>query len=272
MPPVLHGAHRTGHDFRFWERGRKTATPRAAEHFVTGFTAYLRSVVREAEARDSGIVLTTEAYLAIRLENIGVHSLCAMGELLLSIPDALYYHPLLARMIELECEIVTIDNVSFRFCSDRDWAGTYNTAHGDLLQDVLSYNREQATGVADFNIITTTMHHDGSNLEDTVRFLAERDADLGMQYLECHQEFCAFLDGLGTPDETYAIRRYVDHMGNIRRGVWCWSFECGRYFGDRGSAYAQAQRVPLISKKVRDMCARGGKVDVLLMEEELAKL
>lgn len=115
MPPVLHEAYRTGHDLRFWERGRKTATPRAAEHFVAGFTAYLRSVVREAEARDSGIVLTTEAYLAIRLENIGVQSLCAMGELLLSIPDALYYHPLLARMMELECEIVTIDNVSSVF-------------------------------------------------------------------------------------------------------------------------------------------------------------
>ena len=105
-------AHPTGHNLRFWERGRKTATPRAAEHFLAGFTAYLRSVVREAEARDSGIVLTTEAYLAIRLENIGVHSLCAMGELLLSIPDALYYHPLLARMMEIECEMVAIDNVS----------------------------------------------------------------------------------------------------------------------------------------------------------------
>ena len=61
-------------------------------------------------------------------------------------------------------------------------------------------------------------------------------------------------------------------MGNVRRGVWCWSFECGRYFGDRGSACAQAQRVPLIPKKTRDMCARGNQVDVLLMEEELAKL
>ncbi len=98
--------------FRFWERGQKTATYQAGKHFVAGFTAYLRSVVKEAEARDSGLVLTTDAYLAIRLENIGVHSLCAMGELLLSIPDQLYHHPLLARMMELECEIVTIDNVS----------------------------------------------------------------------------------------------------------------------------------------------------------------
>ena len=118
------------------------------------------------------------------------------------------------------------------------------------------------------------MCHAGLSLEDTIRFLAQRDADLEMQYLECHREFCAFLDGLGGPDETYgALRRYVDHMGYVRRGVWCWSFECGRYFGDRGSVCAKTQMVPLIPKRtLRNKRARGNEVDIVLMEEELAKL
>ena len=134
---------------------------------------------------------------------------------------------------------------------------------------MLSYNREQATGVGDFNIVTTTMRHAGLNLEDTIRFLAERDADLEMQYLEYHREFCAFLDGLGGPDETYfALRRYVDHMGYVRRGVWSWSFECGRYFGDRGLLYAKTQTAPLIPRRTRDKRARGNEVDIVLMEEE----
>lgn len=144
--------------------------------------------------------------------------------------------------------------------------------HAVKCQDVLWYNREQATGVGNFNIVTTTMRHAGLGLDDTVRFLAERDAHLEAEYLECRREFCAFLEGLGGPGETYAIRRYVDHMGNVRRAVWCWSFECGRYFGDRGSAYAKTQMVPLIPKKMPNKSARGNQVDILLMEEELAKM
>ncbi|KAM5541823.1 hypothetical protein V8D89_004552 [Ganoderma adspersum] len=147
-----------------------------------------------------------------------------MGELLLSIPDPLYYHPLLARMMELD---------------DGDWAGTYHTAHGDLAQDVLSYNREQAISVGDFNVVTTTMHHAGLYLQDTVRFLAERDGDLEMQYLECHREFCAFLDGLGAgPDETYTMPYGEWQNGNCQGwqilanrqmlpgGLW-WSLAAG---------------------------------------------
>nr|VWP01242.1 N/A [Ganoderma boninense] len=244
---VLYESHQTTM-FRFWERGQKTATPQGAKHFLTGFIAYLQSVTTEAEARDSGAVLTTDAYLAIRRDNIGVRFLCPMVELQLSIPDALYGHPLLKRMMELDCDLVIIDN------------------------DVVSYNREQATGVGDFNIVTTTAHHNGLSLEDTVRFLAERVVDLEKEFWERHREFCAFLDGVGGPDKTAEIRKFVDQMGNVRRAAWCWSFDGHRYFGERGPVYAKTQMVPLIPKRMQDKSARGNKVDVLLMEEELAKL
>ncbi|KAI1782453.1 terpenoid synthase [Ganoderma leucocontextum] len=237
---------------QFWERGQRTATSSGGKHFVASFTDYLNSVVKEGEARDRGVILTRDAYLAICLENVGVRSLYAMGELLLSIPDHLYEHPLLARMTRLGCEIITINN------------------------DVVSYNREQATGVGGFNIVTITMHHDGLTLDDAIRSLVKRNLELEGQYVQCLREFCSFLGGPGRAEKTSdsEIRRYLEHMGNVRRGVWCWSFECGRYFGERGSVYAKTQLVPLIAKRIGDRYRRlrGNQVDILLMETELAKL
>ena len=54
-----------------------------------------------------------------------------MGELLLSIPDSLYYHPLLTRMMELECKIIIIDNVSFETYDH--WGDDIRKAHGVSL-------------------------------------------------------------------------------------------------------------------------------------------
>ena len=97
---------------RFWSRGRRTVPHETGEPFVTYFTYYLQSVGAEAEARDRDGVLTSDAYLAIRLDNIGVPSMCVLGGLFLSLPDDLYDDPLLAEITRLGSKLVTIDNVS----------------------------------------------------------------------------------------------------------------------------------------------------------------
>ena len=89
---------------------------------------------------------------------------------------------------------------------------------------MISYNREQASGNSDFNIITLTIHHNGLSLHDAARSIIAKDAELAVQYLQCHSELAAL------HTSSNSIQRYLDHMGNVRRGIWCWSFECGRYF------------------------------------------
>ena len=140
-------------------------------------------------------------------------------------------------------------------------------------QDLLSYNREQATDLDDFNVVTSTMHHRNLSLNDAVGYLVEKTAELEAQYLRCHSEFDSFAERRGVTDETMAkIRRYLDHIGNMRRAHWCWGFECGRYFGERGAAYGKTRAVPLVPKVPRDKSLRENQVDVLFMEEELAKV
>ena len=110
------------------------------------------------------------------------------------------------------------------------------------------------------------------SLDDAIGALIERDRDLAAQYLQCFQEYCSILERQGDMDEASRIRRYLDLMGNIRRATWCWSFESSRYFGERGSTYAKTQMVHLVPKDIRDRTLREKQVDVLLMEEELAKI
>ena len=139
-------------------------------------------------------------------------------------------------------------------------------------QDIVSYNREQATGNSDFNLVTLTMHHHGLALHDAVLWLVKEHAELEAQFLQCHSAFFAAGGPAATDCTTSTVQAYMDHVGNMRRAAWCWSFECGRYFGDCGPTYAKTQAVPLMPRKIRDASLRGDRVDVFLMEEGLAKV
>lgn len=141
-----------------------------------------------------------------------------------------------------------------------------------MIQDFVSYSRERASGTADFNMITITMYHDGLNLKDAALSLVQQNAKLAAEYIRCHRELYTALAVRGEGDEASLIRRYLDHMGGLRRANWCWSFECGRYFGERGSTYAETQMVPLIPKIMRDTDLHEDQIDVVLMEEQFAKL
>ena len=76
---------------------------------------FLDSVVLEAEVRDEGVPLTVEKYWAIRLEGVAVRSLYSLGELHLSLPDTVLFHPLISELTYIGCELIAIDNVCMAF-------------------------------------------------------------------------------------------------------------------------------------------------------------
>ncbi|KAM5541867.1 terpene synthase [Ganoderma adspersum] len=229
---------------QFWERGQRSVPHQTGDRFVAAFVDYMNAVAAQAEARDHGGFLTVDKFLAIRREDIGARPLYVLGALFLSVPDHFHDDPLHARMIGLGCDLIAVDN------------------------DMVSYNREQAAGNSDFNLITLAMHHHGLTLQDAARWLVKKNAELEAQFLQCHSEFS--IAGGAAPGN--GIQAYMEFVGNVRRAMWCWSFECGRYFGDCGPTYAKTQAVPLMPKKIRDTSLRGNQVDVFLMEEGLAKV
>ena len=127
------------------------------------------------------------------------------------------------------------------------------------LQDILSYNRERATGVGDFNFVTVVMNQFNVDHDGAIDWLERRAASLQAKYMECIRQLMSFV---GEDEE---VKLLLDHMGNLRRGSWCWSFECGRYFGDRGEEVARMKKVAILEKRERMLHLRGDQVEVMLI-------
>ncbi|PIL37701.1 terpene synthase [Ganoderma sinense ZZ0214-1] len=226
---------------QFWERALSFATPLGAEWFVEVFTEYLSSVVEVAEWRDRGSPeLTLEEYVAIRIKDVGVLPTQAVGGLYFSIPEAVFSNPTVCEAMRIGCELTMIDN------------------------DLTSYNREQATGIGGFNLVTVVMHTFELSLDGAVRWLEKRNDELTASF-DAHLAAVPSF----SPEIDAQLQMYLDHVGNVRRAVWDWSFASGRYFGDRGPEYLRTGLVPLLPRKGQ-VCE--DSIKVFSMEEELAKL
>ena len=54
--------------------------------------------------------------------------------------------------------------------------------------------------------------------------------------------------------EDKEVTKYISGLANWPRGNDCWNFECGRYFGKKGSEYQKERKVPLLAKVAGYRC------------------
>ena len=78
---------------------------------IESFTAYLNSVVQQAEDRDNNSIRTIDSYLVNRRENIGARPSYVPMELDLDLPDHVFYHPVIVQLSIYIAELLTLDNV-----------------------------------------------------------------------------------------------------------------------------------------------------------------
>jgi hypothetical protein len=97
--------------YRFWELAIKTASPSSQRHFVEAFTAFLNSLVDQAEDRDNDTIRTVDEYLKTRRENIGARPSYAPAELGLDLPDEAFYHPVIVELSYHIADLILLDNV-----------------------------------------------------------------------------------------------------------------------------------------------------------------
>ncbi|PIL37688.1 terpene synthase [Ganoderma sinense ZZ0214-1] len=117
-----------------WARGRAITTPEAEKHFIEAMEVYLEGVAHQAEDRDNHVLRTVDTYMEARRMDSGVRPCLSPCEFHLSIPDEAFYHPVVKELRDASIDLVVLDN------------------------DMASYNREQAVGNANWNIITIVMH------------------------------------------------------------------------------------------------------------------
>lgn len=211
---------------QFWARAIETASPTSQRRFLETFIAYLESVVLQAADRDCDAEHTVQTYLAQRRDNIGSYPSYAVLELALDIPDDVFYHPAMNELSLYATEMLIIDN------------------------DLVSYNREQASGDTN-NILFVIMRQFNCSLDHAMAWAAAYHSQLEARFMDAFKRMPSW--GLEIDSQ---VEEYCQGIANWPRGNDCWSFESGRYFGDKGREVQKTRCVPLLPKKERDTSLR----------------
>ncbi|TBU44824.1 terpenoid synthase [Dichomitus squalens] len=225
---------------QFWARAGRTATPQAGKYFLEAMKDFLDSLVSQAEYRNNGTNPSIDDYIQLRKNTVGARPAYIIGHLCLSIPDEALYHPAIRELEYLAAELLALDN------------------------DLASYNREQATGNDQHNIVTTVMRHLKLDLDAAVDWTASYHKQVERRFLDTLERVPSF-----GPAVDADLKRYITQIANFPRANYCWIFESGRYFGSHGAEYQRTRRVPLLPKRVQQQGAitSTADIDVPLIED-----
>jgi hypothetical protein len=104
-------------------------------------------------------------------------------------------------------------------------------------------NKEQAVGDDRSNLVTLIMRERHCSLQEAIDCMSRQFDVVKDEFLELMKKvpsFGPFLD--------HQVQEYFNWIGNWTRGVDCWDFECGRYFGVKGREYQRTREVKLLPK------------------------
>lgn len=250
----MNGAHD-----RFWELAIQTASPTSQKHFIEAFTDYLNSVVSQANDRDNNTLCTVDTYLRMRRENIGARPSYVPGELHLNIPDEAFYHPIIKELEYHIAELIILDNASrSSLFSDmqKDSRRLFSS-----VQDITSFNKEQATGDDRHNILTIVMNQFAMDIDDAMIWVSDYHKEVEARFLDGLKRVPSF-----GPSIDKELDEYILHLANWPRCNDCWNFESGRYFGNKGREIQKSRLVPLLPKVKTDRSLKREKVVVPLVE------
>ncbi|TFK49130.1 terpenoid synthase [Heliocybe sulcata] len=204
----------------FWVRLSASATFGVESRFIKTFDAFFKAVTQQALDRQKGRIPDLESYIIMRRDTSGCRPCWALIEYAnhLAIPDEVMEHPLLVSLGDAANDLVTWSN------------------------DIFSYNAEQARGDT-HNMIVVVMQQKRMSLQDAVDFVGSM----------CRQSIDRFIDdraqlpswGPGIDD---AVARYVQGLADWIVGSLHWSFDSGRYFGDKGKEIKASRIVELLPR------------------------
>nr|VWP01593.1 Uncharacterized protein [Ganoderma boninense] len=228
-----------GEIFRdLWARGRTIATAQAEKHFIEGMEAFLAGIVYQAEDRDNLSLRTVDSYMEARRLDSGVVVSFSPCELHLSIPDEAFYHPVMKEIRDASTDMIMLDN------------------------DVASYNREQAVGNANWNILSVVMRQYNLDLHHATEWVAQCHKVAKGRFFNALAQLPSF-----GPDVDAAVQEYIASIVAWPIGNDCWRFESERYFGTMGREVKKTRQVPLLAKKTMDPEMVREKVEVQVIDK-----
>ncbi|KAF7432704.1 hypothetical protein PC9H_004646 [Pleurotus ostreatus] len=212
-----------------WASAILIATPTAQTRFVDSCQIYLDAVIQEADDRAKGRIRSLDDYFEIRRATVGVEPSFAVGELYLNIPQEVIDQPIISRLKAIAVDLITIAN------------------------DIYSYKVEWERGEDSHNLVTVVIQQFRLTIQGAMDYIGDLNARLVDEFLEKWNHIPVF-DGPVDTD----IRAYCVMLAEWVRGNDSWSFEGGRYFGDKGREIQTTRLVRLTGirgeKKISTSC------------------
>lgn len=110
-------------------------------------------------------------------------------------------------------------------------------------QDLLSYNKEQAIGDDEHNIVTVIMRQFGLGIQAAI----DEAGDMCAAKVERFYKLYLNLPRWVGPVD-YEVQKLVDGIGFCVGGVMHWSYESQRYFGKRGLEIKKSRTLNLLPR------------------------
>jgi hypothetical protein len=114
-------------------------------------------------------------------------------------------------------------------------------------QDVLSYNKEQASGDDEHNLVTIVMRAEGKDIQGAIDWNAAQHADMVKKF---NQLYLVIPRWGGPLDRD--VQFYVDGIAQWVIANVQWSYESERYFGKRGLLVKTTREMRLLPKRPQE--------------------
>ncbi|KAF8151498.1 terpenoid synthase [Crassisporium funariophilum] len=191
----------------FWIRASSFVSPDAhcLPHFIQDMDDYTAAVVNEADDRANRRYRGFEDYISIRKYSSGCLPSFALCEFGLDLPEEAFHHPLMVALREQATYLIAIGN------------------------DIDSYAMEKSRGLEFHNSVELVMNEQNLNVQGAIDWLQRYAADV-------HTGFLANVENIPSwgADVDRRVKMYIDGLAQWVRGNDDWTFESGRYFGNKG--------------------------------------
>jgi len=89
------------------------------DHFIKGFDTYMKSMIQEAEDRETKRVRAVNDYLRLRRETFGAQATMSFLSFGLGLPEQVLSHPVMQTVTLAAMDLLCIINVSLNIVAER---------------------------------------------------------------------------------------------------------------------------------------------------------
>ncbi|KAF8998905.1 terpenoid synthase [Hymenopellis radicata] len=202
----------------FWIRTLEDAqcTSSTAERYIQHFQEYLDSTYRQAFERDNQNILSIDEYLNVRRAGSGAHPSLDLILIQHDLPNDVYDHPFVSKMMQLAVEVMMFVN------------------------DVYSFPMELRSEDPYHNLVVVVMKEKGLDVQGALDYIGERFQEMTKEFSELFANVPVFPGHIGT-----AVNVLLEGIAVAVAGQIEWCFRTERYFGKSGEEVKRRRIVEL---------------------------